>query len=174
MGVVFVCVGLLVAIPIGLLIGAAILRGAVSLANMCVGGEKPRSSYDDDYEDYGEYRRPRRSNDGGSIPEPGIGQAMLIVLCTAILNGVLGLMAGFAVGVGGAAAQLDQKTVQILAQLVGLPIGFLTSSFVLTGMLPTSFGRACLVTLFQYVIVIAIAVVVGGIVFAVVVGLQGR
>jgi hypothetical protein len=40
-------------------------------------------------------------------------------------------------------------------------------------MLPTSFGRACLVTLFQYLIMIAIGVVIFVVLFAAVGGMQG-
>ena len=42
---VFICV-VLIALPLGLLIGAVILRAAVSFANKCL--PQPRSRYDDD------------------------------------------------------------------------------------------------------------------------------
>lgn len=158
-----VCIGLLIAIPIGLLIGAAILRGAISLANMCIGGEsyESRSSYDDDDLDY----RPRRSASSSKVPEPSLGQAMMIILVTAIVNAVVGFGVGIVVGVAGAGANMDQQSIQIIAQLIGLPVGFLIMSGMLTALLPTSFGRACLVTLFYYLICIAIGIAIVAVVF---------
>ena len=48
---------------------------------------------------------------------------------------------------------------QLMASLIQLPIGFLINAGVLTAMLPTTFPRACLVVLFEYLIAIAIYVI---------------
>src|SRR5262249_62234138 len=81
----FLCIGMLIAIPIALLIGAVIFRAAVSLANKVIGSGSSRyDDYDDDYDDYDDeydYPRPRRrygrrARAGGAVPEPAIGPAM--------------------------------------------------------------------------------------------------
>jgi hypothetical protein len=130
---------------------------------MCLPAEhaESRSSYDDEFE----YRPRGRTASPGKIPEPTIGQAMMIVLIAGIVNAVAGFGVGVVIGIAGAGANMDPDMIQIVAQLVGLPVGFLIMSGMLTALLPTSFGRACLVTLFQYLIVIAIAVVVVGVAF---------
>ncbi|MFO0823504.1 MAG: hypothetical protein U0792_10370 [Gemmataceae bacterium] len=191
----FVCVAMLLAIPIGLMIGAAILRGAVSLANACLGPDRSKTSYyDDEFTDYERrYERPSRryqeTNTGGLIPEPGLGYGMVIVLVNAFAQfavGVvmaIGLMAvaggagggqgfgagkrGFGDGDGG------NDAMALMMNLLSIPVGFIVTSGVLTMMLPTSFGRACLVTLFQYLIMIAIGVVIFVVLLAAVGGVQG-
>lgn len=166
------CCVLLFAIPIGLLIGAAILRGGVYFANKCLPRRDER--YDDDYDDWDDYddrpRRRRRLSAPG-IPEPGLGKAMAIVLIRAVIGFVIGIVIGAVMGVGmvamnggagGAGGGMGQPdpALQLLASLIQLPIGFLVNAGVLTGMLPTSFGRACLVVLFEYIISIAICIVI--------------
>ncbi|WP_439621733.1 hypothetical protein [Gemmata sp.] len=186
---------MIVAIPIGLLIGAVILRGAVSLANMCVGGGQAPAAdpYEDEYE--GDHRRPRygRYKVDTGIPVPSIGQAMVVVLLAGIANFVIQLVIVVAVvGVAGGGAGANQRGgfganpqagfgargagaggAEMVANLISLPATFLVASLITSGMLPTSFGRACLVTLFQYLIVIAIAIAIGIAVVAVVGGVAG-
>jgi hypothetical protein len=170
---IFLGVGLVVFL-LALLMGAALLRGAVFLANLCIGTEKPTEVYDE-FEHYGDYRRPRRYADtGGSIPEPTLGQSMLIVFIIAFVNFIVGLIAGFAVSAAGVAANVDQQTMTIISQAMGLPISFLTGSFLLAGMLPTTFGKGCLVTFFQYVIGIGIAVAIVTVVYFAFGGFPGR
>jgi hypothetical protein len=160
------CCVLGVALPIGLLIGAAILRGGVHFANKCLPKEVERD--DDDYDDWDDYDRPRRRRRAALIPEPGLGKAMGIVLVRAIIgfvvsipiNLVLGLgVAGAGGGPGGGAR--PDPGLQIMASLIQLPIGFLVNAGVLTRMLPTSFARACLVVVFEYLIVLGIALIIG-------------
>jgi hypothetical protein len=188
---------MLLAIPIGLMIGAAILRGAVSLANACLGPDRSKtSSYDDEYTDYeGRYDRPsrryRETNSGGLIPEPGLGYGMVIVLVNAFAQFAIGMVmaiglmavAGGAGGGGGQGFGAGKRgfgdggggndALELMMNLLSIPVGFIVTSGVLTMMLPTSFGRACLVTLFQYLIIIAIGVVVVVVLFAAVGGMGG-
>lgn len=187
----FVCVALLLAIPVGLLIAAVIFRGAVSLTNMCVGGGQapPADPYEDEYES--DYRRPRygRYKADTGVPMPSIGQAMLIVFLSGVANfviqlvivfGVMAVMggpapnpqAGFGANqqVGFGARGAGGNGAEIVANLISLPTTFFVASLISSGMLPTSFGRACLVTLFQYLIVFAIVI---GIVILVVVVVGG-
>ena len=152
---------LVFALPIGLLIGAVILRAAVSFANKCL--PQPRSRYDDDYDDWDDDYRPRsrRRAPAGAIPEPSMGQAMLIVFVNMIVGFVVSIPINVAMGVGFAGqGGGNDPAASIIASLIQLPIGFLIAAGVLTAMLPTTFPRACLVVVFEYLIVIGICVII--------------
>jgi len=158
-----ICVVLLIVIPIGLMIGALILRAAVWLANKCL--TAPVSRYDDDEEEYDddwdEYDRPARRrgrrNNSTAIPEPSFGWAMLIVFVNWIVNAGVGFVMG--VAAGGAGLARDPGAMLVL-QGCSLVVNFFISAGLLTAMLPTTFPRACLVVLFQFLIALAIAVVI--------------
>jgi hypothetical protein len=150
----------LVALPLGLLIGAVILRAAVSFANKCL--PQPRSRYDDDYDDWDDYDdrpRSRRRSSSKAIPEPSMGQAMGIVFVNFIVGFVVSIPINIAMGAGVAGAGGDPAA-RLIASLIQLPIGFLINAGVLTAMLPTTFPRACLVVLFEYLIAIAIGIII--------------
>ncbi len=159
----FVCIMVIVAIPIGLMIGAALLMGAVALANKCLPPPRNRyddyDDYDDDYDDW-EEERPRRSRRRiakTAIPAPTFGRAVVIVLVNALVGFVINLvLAGF-MAAGGLA---QNPAAALLMQGFQLVLGFLVAASVLTQMLPTTFPRACLVVLFQYLIMFAIALVI--------------
>ena len=152
------CVLILVMIPVGLLIGAGILLGAIALANMCL--PQPRNRYyDDDYDDWDDYDRParRRNRSGKAIPPPTLGYAVAIVL----VNGLISFAISFVIGlVMDRAGVVNKPGLMLMMQGFNLVIGFLISASVLTSMLPTTFPRACLVVVFQYVIVFVIALVI--------------
>jgi hypothetical protein len=155
------CIVLLIAIPVGLLIGALILRAAVWLANKCL--PQPRARYydEDDYEDeWDSYDRPRRTRRGGgraAIPEPTLGRAMLIVFVVWIANVVVGFMMGFVAGAGGL---VRNQAGMVGLQGCSLVINFLIAASILTPMLPTTFPRACLVVLFQFLIGLVIVIII--------------
>ncbi len=156
---------LLIGLPIGLLIGAVILRGGVSFANKCLPKESERNDrYWDDEDDDEDYDRPVRRRAKAAIPEPGLGKAMGIVLVGAIVGFIISipinLVMGVGMGMGNANGGNQDQTMRILASLIQLPIGFLVSAGIRTGMLPTSFGRACLVVVFEYLIMIVICVII--------------
>lgn len=156
------CVVLVIAIPIGLLIGALILRAAVWLANKCLPQPAARYYDDDDYDDDwdSDEERPRRRRPGGgrsAIPEPNLGWAMLIVFVAWIASAVVGFAMGFVAGAGGLARN---QGAMLGLQGCNLVINFLISAGVLTSMLPTTFPRACLVVLFQFLIGLVIAVII--------------
>jgi hypothetical protein len=195
---ILLCV-LVVAIPIGLLIGAAILRAACSLYNKIAGATSTGRSIksypspdespgrfpghegiqDQPSEGFGDFREDDR--DYGSrlivgVPEPEIPKAMGIVLVAGLANAVAKFCIGVAV-VGGAAGGMGREGragAELLTDLISIPINFLIGSAILAAMLPTSFGKACLVTLIQFLIVLAIVVVVGGIVLAIMVATGAR
>jgi hypothetical protein len=157
---------LLFAIPLGLLIGAAILRGAIGLANKVVGSASTRSSYDfddDDEDDWDDVPRRRRKHRRASpaIPEPPILTAMGIILVIGIVNFLAGIPIRMMFGldpVGRDGPEDAQKV--LVAAIVSLPVGFLIMAAMLQMMLPTTFPRACLVVLFEYLIVLAIVLVI--------------
>lgn len=159
-GLGFVCVGALIGLTIGVLIGALILRAAVWCTNKCL--PQPQPHYrDDDYDDRDDdddfdrpvRRRPRRATT--AIPEPDFGRACLIVFVNFIIQLGIGFVLGFMAG----AAGVGLDGIQVI-QILSYVIGFFISAAVCTAMLPTSFGRACLVVLFQYLIAIVIVIIV--------------
>ena len=162
-----ICV-LVVALPIGLLIGAVILRAGVSFANKCLPREAERDDdWDDGYDDADEdddrpRRRRSRRRAPAAIPEPALGKAVGIVLVNAIIGFIISIPINLALGLGAvnAGGGRGDPTMSIIASLIQLPIGFLVNAAVLTSMLPTTFPRACLVVLFEYLIVIGICVVI--------------
>lgn len=150
------CCVVLVALPIGLLIGAVILRAAVHFANKVL----PRP-VERDYDEWDDYDRPRRAS-ASAIPDPALGKAMGIVFVRFIVGFVVGAVIGFVMGVGavGMGGGRPDPGLQVLSTLIQLPIGFLINAGILTPMLPTTFPRACLVVLFEYLISIAIGLII--------------
>jgi len=139
---------LLVALPIGALISAVILRAACSIFNKLAGSEK-------------------------SVPEPGFGKALGITAATLVVNVLVGIVIGLVFGAGAVAAGANPAQTQILVNLISMPAGVLVMSGMLTAMLPSSFGKSLLITLIAYAIIIAIAVVVGLVIAVVGVGMWG-
>jgi hypothetical protein len=194
-----VCV-LLIA-PIGLLIGAVILRVACALYNKIAGasppGRKkrfPYNPYDEEQpataagssgiqerpgqadggiqerpdKGYGDFQEPDRDlgiRRAVGVPEPELLKAMGIVLVIGVMNILVSLCIGLALG--GAAAPWAQvgggrgadPMAALLANLVTIPVGFLIQSALLSAMLPTNFGKAALVSLIQILIAVAIGAV---------------
>ena len=179
MGVLIGCGVGLAGIFVGLLILSMIIRASVWIANKCVGGASGggRAYYDDDDEDdWDAYDRPARRGrrqPSGAIPEPelfkGMGIGLVWLIAAFVLSLVLniGLMA-LAGGIGGGPLGLGggaDPTIAIFVGLAQFGAGFLIWAGLLSVMLPTSFLRACLVTVFIYIISILIsAVVVGAVV----------
>lgn len=154
----------LVVLPILLLIGSTILRGGVSFANKTLPKDQPRRyryDEDDEEEEYDEgwdaYDRPKGRPKGDAvIPEPGLGKGMGIVLVAGIAQTVLGLVSGFVM------EEVDREPVlAVVVGLIVLAVWFCISAGIRAGMLPTTFARACLVLLYEFLIVLAIAVCVG-------------
>ncbi len=159
-----VIVIVLIALPVGLLIGSVILRGGVSFANKSLPKPQPRRRYDEDDEDDDEYDegwdaydrpRERRAKNAGLIPEPGLGKGMGIVFVNWIAQSFLGGFMRVSI------EAIDDEAVGMLLALIALPVWFCIAAGIRAGMLPTSFARASLVVLFEVLIVLAICVVVG-------------
>jgi hypothetical protein len=185
-GILLGCVCLIFGIVVALFIYSLIIRASVWIANKCLGGAPAaRSSYyDDDYDDdydnddddYDAYdRRPARrrrggGGSGGPIPEPSLARGMGIAFVVFIANIVVGVVI-LAVTGGLAAAGRgggpfkpggggDVGT-ELAANCCSTIIGFFVLAGLLTAMLPTSFGRASLVSLFVHIILFMIGVIIG-------------
>jgi hypothetical protein len=141
-----------------LVIGALILCAAVWLANKCLPEPVNRRRYydddDDDYDDWSDYDRPRRGRTGTAIPAPNIGYAMVIVLVTGVATVIVGFMMGFVAGAGGLARN------PLALRGCSFVIGFFIATGLLSAMLPTTYPRACLVWLFEFLIGLAIGIVI--------------
>jgi hypothetical protein len=121
------------------LIGGVLLRAACALYNKFVGGRK--TPY--------------------SVPEPEMGKAMGIIFVTELVNWILGLAIGFAIGAGSFAAGLGEMETKIIAQMVSFPFSLLVLAGMSSSMLPTTFGRGLLVALCYLLVVVFVAVVLG-------------
>jgi hypothetical protein len=143
------CIGAVCGLLIGTVIGAVILRAACWLFNSMAGGDERR----------------------GGVPEPEFGRAMLITFVTFLVQTGVQMVIGFVTGAGAAAAEQAKPgaggPAQLMASLIALPVGFLVMAGMLTAMLPTSFPKALLVALLEYVIIIIIAaIIIGGLILA--------
>ena len=124
--IVFLVIGLL----IGLAIAAVILRAACALFNKMAGG----------------------AGSPGSVPSPGFGKAMLMVLVIGIIQFVTGIVMGV-VGV------VTPDMGLVTTNLISAPISFLVSAGMISAMLPTSFGKGLGVALCQFIIMVLIIVI---------------
>lgn len=158
--------GIAVFFVILLMIISVIMRFAVSLANKCLGSSSRSRSYDDDWDDDWDAPRYRRGRPGGAIPEPTFGKGMLIAFVAYLINAVVSFAIGIVFGVGiqgmGAGGMRGgaAPAMMLLAQFISAVVGFLIWSGILTAMLPTSFGRGALVTLFMLIIGTVIAIII--------------
>ncbi len=191
-GLLFGCVCVLIGAFIGLLIVSILLRAAVWITNKCLGSSggsgRRRSSYEDEWDD--DYDRPSRrygSSSSGGIPEPDLFKGMGITLLVGIANIVIGVIIVFAMvavggggggGFGGGGGNNPfapqpgvDPAVQILANCCSTILGFLIWAGILTGLLPTSFPRALLVTLFLYLEFFALGIIL--VIIAFVIGFAG-
>ena len=171
------CIG--VGLIVALFIYALIIRAAVWISNKCLGGSSGgRSSYydddyDDDYDDEDDYyerpARRRRRSGGDAIPEPNLGKGMGIALVALIVQFVVGFVIGIAfagaMGAAGPGNPFNPRGgadvgAQLAVNCCSAILGFFIWAGILTAMLPTSFARASLVTLFIYIIGFVIGVII--------------
>jgi len=116
---------------IALVVGAIILRAGCWLFNKMAGGE----------------------GSPGSVPGPGFGKAMLVVLVT----GIVQVVASFVlVRIG--AIRVDMGPAMI--NLISLPLSFLVSAGMISALLPTSFSKGLGVAVCQYIIMIVVIAIV--------------
>jgi hypothetical protein len=205
---------LLFAIPIYLLIWAALLMGACALFNKIAGAsaagqeapppypydeerpagspgspgiqerpgqgyggiqERPGTGLGDDYPEPDRDLGIRRT---AGVPQPDLLKAMGIALAVLLLGICVGSLLGLVFG--GAAAGLgprgraDVLVTGLVGNLLSIIAGFFIEAGLLTSMLPTTFGKAALVTLIHYLIGFAIVVVLVACLFGIGIGLGLR
>ena len=138
---------LFIGLAIETLIGALFLRAAVAFYNKMAGGASSPSS----------------------VPEPAFGKAMWIIFDSTVFQMVVGgLFIAISTGAGPVAAGAGRKGVDVVAQLSSFPVSLpimslLIMAAVLSAKLPTTFGRAILVTLCYMLVVLLVAGVLVGI-----------
>jgi len=133
---------LVIGVAVGTPIGAVCLRAAVALYNKMAGGASSPSS----------------------VPEPAFGKAMWISFDIFVAQIVAGLLInGLVTGGGAAAAGARGHAADVVAQLILFPVTLLITAEMLSARLPTTFGRAFLVTLCEMVVVLLVAGVLVGI-----------
>jgi hypothetical protein len=141
-------IGLVVAVTIAGLVTAAVFRAAIAFYNKMVGGAGSVSS----------------------VPEPSFGKMLGIAFAAILVNGVVGSIVSSSVVGGAAIGGMNGKEVELFAKLISLPFNLLAMAGVLSSMLPTTFGRAFLVTLCYllicFLIFVVLAVIFFGIMFA--------
>ena len=121
--------GLVIAVAIGTLCGAIVLRTACWLYNKLAGGTGSPSA----------------------VAEPGFGKAACISFVTTLVQfGV-----GVALSMAGYAAELGDITINCIS----LPLSLIVAAGMISGMLPTTFGRGILIALLQVGVMIAVGLV---------------
>jgi hypothetical protein len=147
-GILLLC-ALVIGLPGTMLIGAVFLRAAVALYNKMAGGASSPSR----------------------VPEPAFGQAMLFSFWTCVVQLAVGLIiAGvLRTGTGATAPGAGKNGDVVVAQLISFPVNLLIMAEMLSAILPTTFGRAILVTLCYMLTVILVT----GVMVAIVVVLFG-
>jgi hypothetical protein len=131
-------------LTIGTLVGAMILRAAVSLYNSLAGGDRSPIA----------------------APEPDFGSAMGITFITSLVQVVVSFGLGLATGIGGAAAGAQVQDIKLIAQLISVPVSVLVMATMLTAMLPTTFPRAILIVMCYWAVGLLVAALILTIVFA--------
>ncbi|MDY3562957.1 hypothetical protein R5W23_004440 [Gemmata sp. JC673] len=151
-----------VMLPVALWIGSVILRAAIGLTNKVVGGSTPDLTYYDEPEGY---RRYRQDPSELAIPMPSTGKAMGILLVVGLVDFVVRVAIGMAAALNGGDGSM--------AALIALPVSVVVQVTMLSSLLPTTLGRAVVVLVFQFVIVMLIAAAIGAVVVAFAVGMAG-
>jgi hypothetical protein len=130
---VLLCV-LVIGVAVGTLIGAVFLRAAVALYNQLAGG----------------------ASSPFSVPQPTLGKAMWIILAISLAQVIVGSLIGVCTDVGPTAPRARGLGVDVIAELISFPVTFLITAGVLSAKLPTTFGRAIVVTLCYMLIVLLV------------------
>lgn len=119
------------------------------------------------------------------IPEPGFGKAAGIVIVRSIVTNIVGFVIGVRVMLmpqAGQALVPDQDplatihtllTTQLPLMVINFLISFFLGALILKAMLPTSFGKACLIHLIEYLVYLSIIGVFIGIAFVFMAGNLG-
>jgi len=152
--------GLIFVVPLALLVGAWILRGAISMANnrLAPPPSPPQVSHDED--DWGDYPiKGVAEPSTAAIPIPGIFSAMWMVVVVVFVNLVVRGAIWAATGWDSRARRhrdfIDDP--EEVVRFLTWPLIFLITSGLLAALLPTTFRRGLLVSLFIVLICLPIA-----------------
>jgi|GEM_PF-3543251 len=154
-----VCCFFIFGFAIALFFSAAILMVAVGIANKCLPQSAGREDPDDYRGDWNSYERLQRRIGGPAIPSPTFGWAMIIVFVTLIIQFGVGFAMGIAAGAG-AGGKMPNQQAMLTLQCFSMIVGFFVGVGLRGTMLPTSLGRAFLVSLFEGLIWFAITVAI--------------
>lgn len=141
--------------------GASVLfRMAVKTVNRLIGASG-KSAIERSYEENDEwigYRYVKPSVAG--IPEPSFGKGMLTFLVMMIIDLLAGLPVRIVFGASPFEFHRASDEAIYVCHIMGVVFSFPLVAWILSSILPTSFGRACLILLITYLIYIAAAVVI--------------
>jgi hypothetical protein len=162
-GLLASCLGLVIA----LLIGSAVVRGAVSIANWLIGPVKTDDfgQWDDwDSDDEPAYIRKRRRGGQKAIPEPGLGTGMLIAFITTIVNLAINLGALVIMMEAFPEFRRADESARLALSILLLPVSFLAMTILIRAILSTTFWRAAAVSFLCYLIVaVTVGLVIGAV-----------
>lgn len=166
-------IAILILLLFGSLMGAVLLRAAISVANKILGkqpaanetqpfSEPVESLSSEPMDSTNPYSPPTHAatnvaSGSTAIPEPNFGFAIVISLAVSLAGGVIG-------GVFGALTEGSEVT-EAVGSILSLVLSFVVSAFILSKLLPTTYGRAALVCVIYGLIAFAIFFVVGIIAF---------
>lgn len=100
----------------------------------------------------------------GSAAAPNFVKAAGITFAAALINAAVGIGVALAAKSTAAIEFVPAGGFGVLAQVVALPLSLLTMAVMLTAMLPTTFGRAVVITLLYLIITIALSLLIAVIV----------
>jgi hypothetical protein len=106
---------------------------------------------DEELDEWIGYRQIKRPTQTVAIPTVGTGKGMMTSLLLAVFGFLPGIPMRYLFDTG-----YYRHDYVFPAHFLGLAISFPVSALVLAGLLPTRFGRACLVLLMSYLILIGL------------------
>ena len=127
---------------IGTAFGAVLLLAAIALHNKMAGG----------------------AGAPGRVTTSSFFKALGITFATALINAAVGIGVALAMQATPAVHHLPVGVLGLLPQVVALPLSLFIMAAMLTAMLPTSFGRAVVITLLYLIIAIALTLLIAGVV----------
>jgi hypothetical protein len=161
----FGIIGAGLGVVVVLLVASTLFRAAVALANSTIGPVKPNPSLAWDWEaaeDDEEYKELGRKLK--AIPEPGLGQGMLIMLVVGAVQLVVSfvLTALFELDRRGRRDELEEVLPPILLDVA---VGFVVLTGLAASMMPTTARRAALAAFYFYVIAVALVALIFGLLY---------
>ena len=151
------------AVLVLLVVGATLFRAAVALANAVLGPQRMDASLAWDWEaaeDEGDFEELRRR--ARAIPEPGLGQGMLILFAAGMVQLLIGVVTEGLFDLDG--REFGDPDEWLPPHLLGLALGYAVTTGIVSSMLPTTVRRAAVATLFFYLITLLIAGLIVGVI----------